>query len=244
VPPVPKPEPPRLLPIADACEISWQGSTGASEYDVLRSADPADNWKIVGAGISDAAFPYTPLFNDETAQPGKTYRYAIVARNAAGTSARSSLSEPVKVIERALVDNCLDLSQLAETAGDVQFATGEDRKTREDSHRLKLAIGGSVTYHVDEPISSWAIDCFFLDDDSLLGVSASADGEHFEACEFIVEERSSAKNDYNYHRYVVIRGDSFPTKVRYLRFSLPSNNDTKDAAQIGRVVIRYGRIAE
>jgi mannan endo-1,4-beta-mannosidase len=37
VPPIPKPQPPTLLPISDPSAISWQGSVGAAQYDVLRS---------------------------------------------------------------------------------------------------------------------------------------------------------------------------------------------------------------
>ena len=40
VPPViPVPTPPKLLPIADASAISWQGSVGASGYQVERAAE-------------------------------------------------------------------------------------------------------------------------------------------------------------------------------------------------------------
>ncbi len=244
VPSVPEPESPKLLPIDDPSAISWQGSAGAAGYNVLRSSNSDGPWETVGQGISDAAFPYAPLFSDDSAEPGKSYFYAVVARNAAGTSSPSNTVGPVKAVQRTLVDNCLDLSRIAQSEGDVQFATGEDRKTREDSHRLKIAPGAAVTYHVDEPIAAWTAQVYFLYEDSMIEVAASVDGEHFQPCEVVVEERSSLKNDYNYLRYVVLEGDQLPTGAKYLRFQFPSTSKENAAAQLGRVVIHYGKIAE
>jgi mannan endo-1,4-beta-mannosidase len=244
VPPISKPESPKPLPIADPSAISWQGSAGATEYDVLRSDKPEGPWKVIGQGISDAAFPYAPLFNDDAAEVGESYYYSVVARNDSGKSAASKVMGPVKTKERTLVDHCLDTSQTDNTQGDVQFATGEDRKTREDSHRLKLAPGAAVIYRVDEPISAWATQAYFLDEDSMIEIAASVDGEHFEPCEVVAEERSSLKNDYNYLRYVVLEGDQLPMGAKYLRFKFPGTNKENGTAQLGRVVIHYGRIAE
>jgi hypothetical protein len=36
---------------------------------VLRSTDENGAWETVGHGISDAALPYAPLFNDDSADP-------------------------------------------------------------------------------------------------------------------------------------------------------------------------------
>jgi hypothetical protein len=143
-----------------------------------------------------------------------------------------------------LVDNCQDLAKLASKNGDVQFATGEDRKTREDSHRLKIAPGSSVTYRVDEPIDSWSANVFFVDEAAKLVVSTSEDGEHFEPCKFTAEEMSKAKNDYNYLRFVVLHGDKLPPNAKYLRLEFPESGNPEETAQLGRVVIHYGKVAE
>jgi len=232
------------LPITDPSAISWQGSAGAAKYDVLRATAAAGPWKTIGQGISDAALPYAPLFSDSSAAPGQSYYYAVVARNASGTSAPSNQVGPVKVVQRSLVDNCLDTSKVARSDGKVEFATGEDRKTREDSHRLKLAPGSSVTYEVDEPIASWFVEAYFVDEASELKVSASKDGQEFEPCTALVQEWSSAKNDYNYLRHAVVHGDGVPQEARYLRFEFPDANNDEAMAQLGRVVIHYGKIAE
>ncbi len=243
VPALPAPEPPTLLPITDPSMISWQGSTGADGYDVLRAKNQDGPWDTVGENVSDAAFPYAPLFHDDTVEPGESYYYAVVARNESGSSKPSNVVGPVKVVRRTLVDNCLDLSKV-KTAGDVQLASGEDRKTREDFHRMKFAPGSSITYHVDEPIASWFIETYFGDEASQLLVSASADGTKFEPCQTHYQEWSSVKNDYGYLRHVVISGDGVPQNARYLRFEFPADSAKEATAQIGRAVIHYGQIAE
>ena len=242
VPPVERPAAPQLLPIEDVSAISWQGSTGASGYDVLRAGSADGPWQVVGHNISDAAFPYAPLFNDDFVRPGESYFYAVAARNSAGTSQRSNVVGPVKVLQHTLVDNCVDLEKVADTDGDAQFATGEDRRTREDSHRIKLPAGASVTYQVDEPIASWKIDAYFADDTSELVVSASEDGQDFRPCDVDVDTRSTTENDYNYLRYAILSGKQLPEGARFLRFEFPAGSDADAAAQIGRVVIHYGRI--
>lgn len=244
VPKFQKPTPPKLLSIEDPSGISWQGSAGASGYDVLRSATANGPWKVVGKNISDAALPYAPLFNDDSAEPGQTYFYAVVAHNSSDSSEPSNSVGPVNVIERTFVDNCLDTSKLASSEGDVQFATGDDRKTREDSHRIKLAPHSSITYQVDAAIDSWTADVYFSDDAAQLKVSASADGKNFETCEFDAEEMSKAKNDYNYLRFVLLSGDQLPPNAKFLRLEFDSPTESKLSAQLGRIAIRYGKLAE
>jgi mannan endo-1,4-beta-mannosidase len=243
VPPIPKPQPPTLLPIDDPSVISWRGSAGAAEYDVLRSENENGEWETVGRGISDAALPYAPLFHDESAEPGKQYFYAVAARNASGTSAPSNKVGPVKAVQLSLVDNCLDTSKV-KIEGDVIFATGEDRKTREDSHRLKFAPGGSITYEVSQSIAEFEIAAFFPDDEAVLEIAASRDGHSFEPCDFQSQELSKTKNDYGYLRHAVLRGTELPEGARFLRITYPSRFKPGTHAQIGRVVIHYGRDGE
>ena len=244
VPPVPQPEPPVLLPISDVSMVSWRGSPGAEEYDVLRSENPQGPWKVVGPSVSDAALPYAPLFHDDSAELGKKYYYSVVARNKSGVSAPSNIVGPIEVVQLCLVDNCLDTSKVVRIDGDEEFATGDDRKTREDSHRLKLAQGSSLTYQVDLPIASWFVEAYFADDQAALEVSASADGKDFQPCQFVTEELSKAKNDYNYLRYAVLRGDSLPADAKYLRIKFPTQKNADSAAQVGRLQIFYGRLAD
>jgi hypothetical protein len=198
--------------------------------------------EVVGRGISDAALPYAPLYNDESVQPSNSYYYAVVARNASGSSDPSNKIGPIKVTQRSLVDNCLDTSH-GKIEGDVTFATGEDRKTREDPHRLKFAPGCSITYEVTEPIAAFEIAAYFPDDKAKFEIAASNDGNSFEPCEFESQELSKTKNDYGYLRHAVLKGNKLPENARFLRITYPSQSKADSNAQIGRAVIHYGRIA-
>jgi hypothetical protein len=243
VPPLVKPAPPKLLWIDEPCAIRWQGSAGAAEYDVLRAKDKNGPWEVVGKGVNDAAYPYSPLFSDESAEPGESYYYSVVARNPSGSSEASNIMGPVKADHRVLVDHCQNLSLVDSHAGDMHFATGEDRKTREDSHRLKLAPGSSVTYKVDEPISDWTADVYFADDDARLMASTSSDGVDFRSSKIRIKSRGTTKNDYNFLRCAVVSSRQIPQGAKYLRLEF-SASEKDTAAQIGRVVIRYGKIGE
>jgi hypothetical protein len=48
---------PKLLPIADVSQISWQGAVGAVDYIVERS-DDQQSWYVVANSVSDADRPY------------------------------------------------------------------------------------------------------------------------------------------------------------------------------------------
>ncbi len=80
-PPLERPAPPKLLPIERVSAISWQGSAGASAYDVWRASAAAGPWSKIASGVTDADVQYRPLFNDDSAVPGQKYWYRVVARN-------------------------------------------------------------------------------------------------------------------------------------------------------------------
>lgn len=243
-PPLESPAPPKLLPIKDVSAISWQGSTGAAFYDVQRAENENGPWTTVGSNVSDAAVQYRPLFNDITAEPGKSYYYAVVARNSAGTSSPSNKVGPVEVRQRTLVDNCLDFSHVAKVEGKVQFFSGGDRQTREDAHRLKFAPESSVTYRVDGPIARFQVEVYFSDKEhKALNVSASTDGVKFSPCE-VNSTGDSAAGDYGYLPYAVLNSASLPPDAKFLRLEYPASEAKDAAAQVGRVVIHYDRIGE
>ncbi len=66
---------PRLLPITSVAEISWQGSVGASSYDIERATTSSGPWKVVGVDIDDTWVRYRPLFSDASAETGNSYYY-------------------------------------------------------------------------------------------------------------------------------------------------------------------------
>src|SRR5205807_1634188 len=91
----------------------------AASYDIWRADDAGGGWEKIAAEVSDADIQYRPLFNDAGAVPGKTYWYRVVAGNAAGESEPSNVVGPVTAKSRTLVDECRDLSLVAESVGDV-----------------------------------------------------------------------------------------------------------------------------
>jgi len=82
---------PVLLPIMEG-KISWQGSAGASGYDIQRTTGEGNDWITVGSDITDDKEP--PLFLDSTAVKGSRYR--VSAKNVAGVSPMSNIVEPTR----------------------------------------------------------------------------------------------------------------------------------------------------
>ena len=90
------PEPPVLLPFDSPAAISWQGSSGATVYDVQRRQG-SGSWQTVAIDVSDATpvvkggeiVAKLPLFSDYP-EPG-SWSYRVIARNEAGASAPSNI---------------------------------------------------------------------------------------------------------------------------------------------------------
>lgn len=103
-----KPAAPTFLPAADPGHLSWQGTTGASSYDLERAAAADGPWMTLAAGVTDHLAVYTPLYNDTTAEIGRSYFYRVAARNAAGRSVPSNVVGPVRAERHWLVDDLFD----------------------------------------------------------------------------------------------------------------------------------------
>ena len=121
-PPIPVPAPPRLLPIADADAISWQGSVGAASYTVERAPKANGPWKVVGDEIDESFVQYRPLFDDESAPKGNWY-YRVRAKNEAGLSGPSNVVGPVAVTHTTLVDELADFSKVYARQGQIEITT-------------------------------------------------------------------------------------------------------------------------
>lgn len=104
VPLLSPPKAPKLLPITDLSDIRWQGSAGASSYDIERSERLDGGWYVIGSNITDDVdIPRGNgvLFSDTTIQPNKTYYYRIKAKNSAGESPYSRVVayDPTSVLK-------------------------------------------------------------------------------------------------------------------------------------------------
>ena len=153
LPPVPTvaPEAPHLLPIPDPGHISWQGSAGASNYDVQRATSADGPWLTVGAALGDHLATYTPLFCDETAPPNAASYYRVIAGNGAGESPPSNVIGPVRPAMRWIVDDVIDESHWAASTNLKLLLTYAHTAFQEDvgvAQRAAPASAGRVTYRV------------------------------------------------------------------------------------------------
>jgi hypothetical protein len=246
-PPLEPPAPPKLLPIERASAISWQGSAGAAEYDVLRASEPDGPWEKIAASISDAEVQYRPLFNDEQAVPGREYFYRVVARNAAGASEPSNRVGPVAVDCRTLVDECRDLSWSDSTTGKVKIASENARTAQEDCHRLAMFPGSAVTYRVESPINRWRVFSFAREEDAQWEFAASSDGKMYQPISATRQAFTAGQTVYGYLTPVQFSADAASADLRYLRIAMPgkaggAENDRRSEAapvEIGRIEIEY-----
>ena len=261
VPPIEKPAAPSLLDFNDVAEISWQGSAGAQTYNVERADSKDGNWIVIGNNVSDADVQYRPLFNDTTAEIGKSYYYRVIAKNSAGPSEPSNVVGPVSVACKTLVDEMQDWSFIHKRQGKLSLETKESRKFKEDSHRLKGAKDDYCIYKVDLNINSFKVYSFFSTPPApsvpvlsepapsvVEGVEGekisdfkfytSIDGNSFESVKFSRKDFFTGKGDYNYYPPVLYHGEALGrSRAKFLKIEFTTE------AQISRVEIRYGKLA-
>lgn len=96
-PPLPKPEPPRLLAIADpSVKIHWMGSPLGRFYRIERAESATGPWLTIAEQLADGRNGFNPevdiLFRDESAlREGKFYYYRMFASNESGESKASNV---------------------------------------------------------------------------------------------------------------------------------------------------------
>jgi len=238
-----KPAVPRLLPIDDVGAISWQGSAGASGYDIERATSSEGPWEQIAHNVSDAAVQYRPLFNDTQVEVNESYYYRVIARNEAGTSGVSNLVGPVQAQWRVLVDEGRDLSQVHAYDGTVTPVSQNERRFQEDCHRLEISRGSSIEYRVGNSINRWRIMLFYDGPSPQFEISASSNGEQFSNCELQRTNVEFANSDYAYSNPVLLEGEFSESGKKYLRITLlteePSSSQGS-TVQLSRVEIRYG----
>lgn len=237
-PPLDAPAPPKLLPIADAAAISWQGSAGARTYVVERSTAALGPWEIVRDDVDETAVQYGPLFHDDSVQPRASYFYRVLAANEAGKSAPSNVVGPVAVAHRTLVDDCIDLTWTTMTTDGVRKTTGDDRKRREDAHRIAMPGGGSIVYEVSQPIASWSAVIFRDHASPQLSADYSSDGAEWTPAD-VEQASAAAAGDYDYLERNEIGAANATAGARFLR--LRANGERgAPPIEISHVEIRYG----
>lgn len=231
VPAAVAPAPPTLLPVSDAGAISWQGSIGATGYQVERSSREDGDWQVVAANVDEAFTQYRPEFADENVPAGNWY-YRVRALNSAGRSGPSNIVGPVTVTADTLVDELADFSKTDSQSGGWQLVSGDSRSTREDMHRATGAAGDALVYRLPSAVQSFRVFAFFPAGESAVKFSVSSDGNHFEAVPVREESYFHGAGEYNYWVPVEFHAENL-SGGNYLRIELTGST------QISRVEISH-----
>jgi mannan endo-1,4-beta-mannosidase len=234
VPAIQKPMPPVLLPIEHVSAISWQGSTGASGYDIERSEKKGGPWRAVAYNVSDARYAYRPLFSDQSAVIGKQYYYRVKARNAAGVSKPSQIVGPVDVRTLSLVDEFENYAKLFYRSPKLTISRNEARRYKEDAHRLDGEAGEWVLYAVPGSIQQCQIYTFADSGDAQLKMSVSTDGKRFTDVETSLLDYAEGKGEYGYLHPVLYQVKNVADAPSFLRI------DFTGKTSLSRVEIQYG----
>ena len=211
------PASPKLLPIATPAKISWQGSVGASRYDVERASAADGPWVVARKDVDDTWVRYRPLFSDEQALTGKTYFYRVRAKNDAGTSAPSNVIGPVTVTERYLVDELLAFSKVFAREGKLSLESANARPYKEDPHRLKGAAGDWLIYRSEDPVTSVVVLAFIEAQQKDLEFYVSSDNQSYVKVELKVTRFGSDMNFYGYKLPVKYEIESVPARSQFVK---------------------------
>ncbi len=230
-PPVPIPASPKLLPIADAAAISWQGSVGATDYQVERASHANGDWQIIATNVNEAFTQYRPQFADENAPAGKWF-YRVRAKNASGISEPSNVAGPVKVKNDTLVDELTDFDKLQSKAGDWTLTAQDCRAAKEDANRAVGTAPDMLLYHLPSAIKSFKVFTFFPKDERDVKCSVSDDGETFREIPTQKEVYFQGAGEYGYWKPVEFHAENVQGG-RYLKIELTGET------QIGRIEISH-----
>jgi hypothetical protein len=231
-----EPAAPSLVAVDAGGLISWRGSAGASGYDIQRTESLEATWRTIAIGVSDAAVQYRPLHADQTAIPGTSYWYRVVARNEAGKSAPSEPFGPVTITRRTLVDELWNTARMFITSAGLDFRTSQARRFKEDAHGLVGKKGAAVTYRVDGPIIGVRVWTFAESVGNHLLFSVSGDGAVFTPIDPRMDVLSSGDTrTYGFWQPMRYRIDDPPLDMRYVRMEFQAPQ-----VRVTRVEIEYG----
>ena len=201
VPPVPVPAPPKLLPIAGAAAISWQGSVGASGYQVERAANPSGDWQVISTNVDEAITQYRPQFADENAPRGKWY-YRVRAQNESGLSEASNVVGPVNVKSNTLVDELADFTRVQSKTGGWKTASRDCRSAKEDANRAAGGAGDSLVYQLPNEITGFRVLVFFPKEENDPKFSLAGKDGIFREISVTKQNRFHGEGEYGYWKPV------------------------------------------
>ena len=231
VPPLPVPEPPRLLPVEDLAAISWRGSVGASGYSVERAPTASGPWHVA-ASVDESVTQGRPQFADEQIGFGHWY-YRVVATNGVGASRSSNVGGPVLVTHATLVDELADFSKVHAKQGELEIKSRDCRQAAEDAPRAGGKPGSELTYRVPGEVKEFKVFAFFPREVADLKFSVSADGRAFKEVPAKKQGYFKGAGDYGYWKPVLYEVLAAPGGSRFLKIEFTGE------AQVSRVEIRH-----
>ena len=230
--PIPRPAPPVLLPIADRGHIAWQGSTGASGYDIERAASSSGPWATLVRALPDNANATKAAFADESLGDGTPAWYRVIASNPSGRSDPSNAVGPVPTDLRWLVDKCLDLTRLDSRSYGLKIQTHHARDSYlEDKSLLCAAHPGEAAravYRVDGVIRQVTLNVYHCGD--ALELSVSENGKAFSPL-------PPSVTPFDHDTRAQLRASAAGGRWRFLQVELKP--DASPKAAIGQVEIVY-----
>ena len=235
VPPVAIPAPPKLLPIADAAAISWQGSVGATGYQVERAEKRNDGWQIISFNVDEAFTQYHAQFSDENVPAGKWF-YRVRAKNDSGISEPSNV-ESVRIKNDTLVDELADFSKINSQSGDWKISNRDCRSAKEDASRAAGDAGDTLTYELPNAVKSFRVFAFFPKKESDLRFSVSDDGHNFHDVTTQKEIYFHGAGEYGYWKPVLFHAENIHGG-KFLKIELTGET------QIGRVEISHPALSK
>ncbi len=233
-PDLPVPAPPLLLSAPGPHAIRWQGSVGATGYDVERSDQPSGPWTPVGLDVDESAVQYNPRFADPFAVPGSRYYYRVRARLGERRSDPSNVIGPIGSDVATMVDELMDASKLLGMSADVRFDSTNPRRTKEDASRIKGPSGAWIVYRTRGPLAGVRVQTFFAGDVVDPFLSVSSDGQSWTPVTIQRDGFYGGRNDYDYDKTVRYTVSSVAAGQFFVRIQFGSD------MQIGRVEIDEG----
>jgi len=233
-PDLPVPARPTLLSAAGPHAIRWQGSVGATGYDVERADQVSGPWTAVGLDVDESAVQYNPRFCDPYAAAGSRYYYRVRARFGDQRSEPSNVIGPIGSDVATTVDELMDASKLLGLGGDVHFDSTNPRRTKEDTSRVKGSSGGWIAYRTRGPLAGLRVQTFFAGDVVDPFISVSSDGQSWTPVTTEREGFYGGRNDYDYDKTVRYSAGSVPAGQFFVRIQFGAD------MQVGRVEIDEG----
>ena len=227
------PDPPALLPVTSPFALVWQGSAGATAYEIERSAHRDGEWQLVASEVSDARWPYRPLHADHTAEVGRQYFYRVRARNSAGASEASNVEGPVKTEHLAIIDELDDWSRTHAREGRVDLTRDDPREVKQDRSRAVAVGPAALVYQVPGTVTRVVADVFLPSPAELPLLEGSRDGRSYRPLAAQTTDHAGGADQYRAFHPVRLTAGKVEAGTVYVRIRLLRRH------QIGRVEIDY-----